>query len=108
MDTADRYSYRVFYSPEDDSYVGAVAELPSLSHMDDTPADALAGIRDLAAFAVQDIRERGDHPVPTPLADRRYSGRLQIRIPAETHRRLVAEAAEQHVSLNRLIAARLG
>ena len=107
MDVADRYSYRVFYSPEDEAYVGTVAELPSLSHLADTQVEALAGIRDLAEFAVEDLRGHGDHPVPEPFVDRRYSGKFQIRIPAETHRKLAVEAAEQHVSLNRLVAARL-
>ena len=107
MKVADRYTYRVFYSPQDEAYIGTVAELPGLSHVDDTPEDALAGIRDVAAFAVEDLLEVGDHPVPEPLVDRLYSGKFQVRIPAESHRKLALEAAEQNVSLNRLVAARL-
>ena len=40
-------------------------------------------------------------------AERTYSGRFVVRVPAEVHRRLVGEAAEQHVSLNRLVSDRL-
>jgi len=36
-----------------------------------------------------------------------YSGRFQVRIPPEVHRRLATEAAEQGVSLNRLVSSRL-
>ncbi|MFR1638054.1 MAG: toxin-antitoxin system HicB family antitoxin [Eggerthellaceae bacterium] len=44
---------------------------------------------------------------PAPIASRAYSGKFQVRIPPELHRRLAMEAAEERVSLNRLVAARL-
>ncbi|PDP88105.1 hypothetical protein CQJ94_08230 [Glycomyces fuscus] len=47
----------------------------------------------------------GEEP-PRAIADRPYSGRFAVRVPPEPHRRLALEAAEQHVSLNRLAAAR--
>jgi predicted HicB family RNase H-like nuclease len=34
-------------------------------------------------------------------------GKFLVRVPAEVHRRLVLEAAEQHVCLNRLVSDRL-
>ncbi|NBY52144.1 MAG: toxin-antitoxin system HicB family antitoxin, partial [Betaproteobacteria bacterium] len=37
----------------------------------------------------------------------RYSGRFLVRVPPALHRTLVTEAAEQGVSLNRLISAKL-
>ncbi len=40
--------------------------------------------------------------------DRTYSGKFVARVPPELHRQLVIEAADQHVSLNRLISSRLG
>ncbi|NMD47819.1 MAG: toxin-antitoxin system HicB family antitoxin, partial [Propionibacterium sp.] len=36
------------------------------------------------------------------------SGKFMVRLPPELHRQLAIEAAEQHVSLNRLISGRLG
>ncbi|PIF03179.1 MAG: hypothetical protein CSA63_02285 [Propionibacterium sp.] len=41
------------------------------------------------------------------MADRSYSGRFLVRIPPEAHRQLAVEAAEQNISLNRLVANRL-
>ncbi|WP_229072983.1 toxin-antitoxin system HicB family antitoxin [Actinoplanes sp. DH11] len=39
--------------------------------------------------------------VPTmAIADRRYSGKFQVRVPEEVHRRLAIRAAEQRVSFN--------
>ena len=103
---ADRYTYRVFWSEEDKEYVGLCAEFSLLSHLDDTPEKAFAGIRDLAAFSVKLLREEGK-PVPEPLSTRRYSGTLTLRIPPDTHRALAMDAAEAGVSMNRLAAERL-
>jgi len=52
------------------------------------------------------MRASGEE-VPTPLADRRYSGEFKVRIPPEQHRRLTILAHEQNVSLNRLVSAKL-
>ena len=102
----DRYSYRVLWSEEDEEYVGTCAEFGLISHLDDTPEKAFAGIRDLVAFCVDDLRKEGA-PVPEPLTTRRYSGTLTLRIPPEAHRALAIDAAEAGVSMNRLVAERL-
>ena len=102
----DRYTYRVFWSEEDGEYVGMCAEFGLLSHLDETPEKAFAGIRDLVAFSVDDLCKEGA-PVPEPLSTRRYSGTLTLRIPPETHRALAMDAAEAGVSMNRLVVERL-
>jgi predicted HicB family RNase H-like nuclease len=103
---AEHYTYRVRWSPEDEAYVGTVAEFPSLSWLAEDQMEALAGIHRLAEETVADLATDGE-PVPPALADRDYSGKFVVRVPPEVHRRLVIEAAEQNVSLNRLAAARL-
>lgn len=100
------YTYRVTWSAEDDDHVATVAEFPSLSWLAPTPVEALSGLADLVREVVADLVTNGE-PVPEPLSERHYSGRFVIRIPAELHRRLAVEAAEQHVSLNRLVSERL-
>ena len=106
MNDADRYAYRVVWSQEDGEYVGTVAEMPSLSWLADTPEKAFDGIRSLAVEAVADMEALGE-AAPAPIASRAYSGKFQVRIPPELHRRLAMEAAEERVSLKRLVAARL-
>ena len=106
MNRHDRYTYRVIWSNEDEMYVGLCAEFGLLSHLDDTPEGAFAGIRDVVAFAVQSLQEDGD-PIPEPLSIRRFSGTLTLRVPPETHRALAMDAAEAGVSMNRLAAERL-
>lgn len=102
----DHYTYRVTWSSEDDQYVGLVAELPSLSWLADSQPDALAGIRRVVDDVVRDLQAAGES-VPTPFADRSYSGEFKLRIPPELHRMLVIRAAEESVSLNRLISSQL-
>ncbi len=102
----DHYAYRVRWSGEDEAYVATVAEMPSLSWIADSQVEALLGLQNLIAGVLEDMEESGETP-PVPLADRVYSGKFMVRIPPETHRALAIEAAEQNVSLNRLVASRL-
>ena len=85
---------------------GLCAEFPSLSWLANNPEDTLLGIRQVIADVVTDLLANNE-PVPEPIAVRHYSGKFLIRIPPEIHRRLVLEAAEAGVSLNRLASARL-
>ncbi len=56
--------------------------------------------------SVADLKAAGETP-PQPIADRSYSGKFLVRVPPQTHRALALEAAEEGVSLNRLVSARL-
>lgn len=102
----DRYTYRVVWSEEDGQCVGLCAEFPSLSWLAPTPEKALRGIRRVVGGVVNDMRANGE-PVPEPLGSRRYSGKFMVRVPPEVHQRLVCEAAEENISLNRLVSAKL-
>lgn len=106
INTLNHYAYRIQWSNEDHEYKGTCLELPGLSWLDDSPTRALAGIQRVVCEAAADMETRGE-TVPEPLSERFYSGRFMVRIPPEQHRRLVVEAAEQGVSLNRLVAMKL-
>ena len=54
------YTYRVEWSPDDHEYVGLVREFPSLSCLEPTKADALAGIKCLVAEVVEDMQREGE------------------------------------------------
>ncbi len=102
----DHYTYRVVWSPEDDEFVGLCAEFPLLSWLEGTPEEAFAGIRRLVVEILDDMLESGETP-PEPIADRHFSGKFMVRVTPETHRALALRAAEEGVSLNRLVSARL-
>ena len=104
--TDDRYTYRVIWSEEDGEHVGLCAEFPSLSWMARTPEAALRGIRRLVAEVVADLKANRES-VPQPVLSRRYSGKFMVRVPPEVHRKLALEAAEEGVSLNRVVSSKL-
>jgi predicted HicB family RNase H-like nuclease len=106
MMNTDHYTYRVTWSAEDAEHAGLCAEFPSLSWLAATPEAALSGIRKLVSEVVRDM-EAGGEPIPTPLAEKHYSGEFPVRIPPQVHRSLALQAAEQGVSLNRLASAKL-
>lgn len=100
------YTYRVTWSEEDEEWVGTCIEFPSLSHLAAAAGEAVCGIQGLVEDVVADMQANGE-AVPEPLASKTYSGKFVARVPPELHRRLAIEAAENHVSLNRIVSLRL-
>lgn len=102
----DKYTYRVTWSAEDDEFVGQCAEFPSLSWLAPSWDAAGRGIRKVVSEVVADMEASGER-VPIPLSIKKFSGRFQVRILPEEHRKLATKAAEQGVSLNRLVSSKL-
>ncbi len=102
----DRYTYRVIWSEEDQEHIGLCTEFASLSWLEETPEEALAGIRNLVHECVSDLKEQNE-PVPIPLSIKDFSGKFMVRIPPEVHRMLAIQATESGVSLNRLVSSKL-
>lgn len=102
----NHYTYRVFWSDEDQEFVALCAEFPSLSYLADTPANAVSALQQLVDETVADMQNNNE-PIPQPLSERQYSGKFNIRIPPALHRALAIEAAENQISMNRLISNKL-
>ena len=102
----DRYTYRITWSDDDEEYVGLCTEFPSLSWLALTPESALQGIRKAVEEAVIDMRNNNETP-PAPISSRPYSGKFIVRVPPEVHRDLAIKAAEEGISLNRLVSSKL-
>lgn len=106
MHNAEKYTYRVIWSEEDQEHVGLCAEFPSLSWLAPAPGEALNGITKLVSDVIKEMA-RSKEPIPEPLSLRKYKGHIAVRVPPDQHRELAIEAAEQGVSLNRLISRKL-
>lgn len=100
------YTYRTFWSNEDECYFGAVAEFALLSAFADTPQKALEEIMNVVRSSRKDAEAQGQE-FPPPFCARSYSGNFALRMTPEQHRRIAMEAAEQHVSINHLICSRI-
>ncbi|HLE77772.1 MAG TPA: toxin-antitoxin system HicB family antitoxin [bacterium] len=106
MQNPEMYTYRVIWSEEDQEHVGLCAEFPSLSWLARTPGEALNGVTRLVADTLKDMAKNKE-PRPEPLSLHTFKGRIAVRVPPDQHRELAMEAAEQGVSLNRLISRKL-
>jgi predicted HicB family RNase H-like nuclease len=102
----EHYNYRVTWSVEDQEFLALCAEYPSLSYLDQDRDAAIKGITNLVKEVVADMEANGEK-VPEPIAEKSYSGKFQVRIPPELHRKLAMEAAEENVSLNRYVSHKL-
>ena len=63
----DRYTYLIAWSDEDAQYVGFCAEFPALAWLDETPEEALEGIREVVNGLVIDLLSNGER-VPKPFS----------------------------------------
>ena len=72
------YTYQVTWSKEDQEFIGLCAEFPSLSHLDEEPTSALAGILELVRDIVAEMELNGEKP-PLPLSDREFREKSQIQ-----------------------------
>lgn len=106
MTDIQHYTYRLSWSQDDSEFVATCAEFPSLSWLAADQPSALAGLLDLVQEVINDMSVTGE-AVPEPISERRYSGRFNVRVPESLHRELALAAAEQGVSLNRLVSDRL-
>lgn len=104
--TMDKYEYKVVWSEEDQVYIGRVAEFPSLAAHGDTSETALREIQFVVSEVLEDMQEQGEI-LPSPLSIKKYSGKLNVRMPEYLHRQLASEATWQNVSLNQLIVSKL-
>ncbi|MEM8638087.1 MAG: antitoxin HicB [Cyanobacteria bacterium P01_G01_bin.54] len=61
MIDSELYSYRVFWSEEDQEFVGLCEEFPLLSHLDASSDLAFAGIKALVKDVVKYRDQQGQH-----------------------------------------------
>lgn len=102
----DHYTYRVTWSENDKEYVGLCTEFPSLSWLAGSPEASLKGIRKLVEDVLIDMEKEGEI-IPEPIACKKYSGKFMVRVPPHIHQKLVIQATEEGISLNRLVSSRL-
>ncbi len=88
---------------EDGGYTARVLEFPGCISEGDSPDEAIANVDDALRGIVSVMLKRGD-PIPGPLNEHEYSGRLNLRIPPSLHARAAERAAIEGVSLNRLLS----
>ena len=107
MKKSDRYLKLVYWSEEDQVYIG---RSPGLFyggvHGDDEAQvykDLIEGIEDF----INIIEEKG-RPIPEPTAGKTYSGKFNLRVGGDLHERLALESLKNGESLNSFCKKVLG
>ena len=88
---------------EDGVWTSGVLEMPGVISEGDDPGEAIEMAEDALVGTIMSLIELGQE-VAEPFRTREFSGRLQLRLNPELHRRATALATEQGVSLNRWLS----
>jgi len=89
------YAARIEYSDEDECFVGRVIGIRDIItfHGEDV-AEIREAFQEAVDFYLESCAERGESP------QKAYSGRLMLRVPAETHAAVDRAAALSGKSIN--------
>lgn len=104
---AAHYTYRLAWSARDAEFVATVVEFPSLSWIEKTREDALDGLTSLVDEVLRDMLAEGEE-VPAPWDERTFSGKFNLRLGPDLHKRVALEAAERNESMNTYVIKQLG
>lgn len=101
-----KYSFKIFWSDEDQAFIATCPEFPGLSAFGETAEEALAEARVALDLFIEDMTAAGE-PLPAPDAAPVFSGQFRVRLPRTLHRQLSEQAEVEGVSLNALVTSYL-
>ena len=104
---ADHFTYRISWSASEGEFIATVVEFPSLSWIAKTREKALKGMTSLVEEVLQDMLKSGEE-IPLPWDEREFSGKFNLRLGADLHKRVALEAAERNESMNTYVMKKLG
>lgn len=98
----ERYLKIVEWSEKDGCYVGTA---PGLILGGVHGKDEIKVFEELCEVVDEAIRlmEEEGRPLPEPTANKKYSGKILLRIPSALHKKIVIKALQEGESLNKLI-----
>ena len=105
--TAVHYTYRLSWSAKDLEFIATVIEFPSLSWIAASREAALNGLTALVEEVLLDMLAQGED-VPRPWDERTFSGKFNVRLGPELHKKVALDAAERNESMNSYVIKKLG
>jgi predicted HicB family RNase H-like nuclease len=106
LPSADHYTYRLAWSVKGAEFVATVVEFPSLSWIAETREGALDGLTSMIEKVLQDMLTEGEE-IPAPWDERTFSGKFNLRLGPDLHKKVALEAAERHESMNTYVLKQL-
>ena len=108
MKLADKYFKYIYWSEEDNCFIGHCPELDIRIHRkDNNEAKLYKELCDVVQFHIEDEKKRGSKLPDPKLMTKKYSGKFIVRIDPELHRRLDLEAYKKGESINKIVAKKL-
>ena len=80
--------------------------MPCCSAFSETEEEALKEVKPAEELWFKTAKKEG-RTIPQPVAEKKYSGKLSLRVQQELSKRLVVEAKEEKVSINQFIVYKL-
>ncbi len=105
-DKFDGYTINLFLDEEGD-WMAHFLEMPNISAFGSTPGKAIKELEVAWEVTKESYKKHGEE-IPIAPLKKNYSGQFNVRIDKRVHRELAVEAARAGVSLNALVAQKLG
>lgn len=96
------YKVEIAFSPEDEAFVARVPELPNCITHGDSQEEALKMAHEAIEVYLESLLADGK-VIPTPMARRKFSGKIPLRIDPVLHRDIAVKADGENISVNRYI-----
>ncbi len=100
--TSDDYLKIVEWSEEDHCYVGTVPGLIIGGVHGKSQKKVFDELCEAVEEAIQILQKEG-RPLPAATANKKYSGKIALRIPPQLHKTLAMKAFQDGESVNKLI-----
>jgi predicted RNase H-like HicB family nuclease len=97
-----RYTVNIAWSPEDDCFVARVPELKGCLTDGETYEKAARNAQEAIESYVEALRAE-KAPVPVPVSEQEFSGKLNLRLGPELHRDVAVRAASEGKSINDIL-----
>ena len=101
-----KYRVDIAWSDEDKCYVARMPELPGCVTDGVSIEEAAVNAEEAIAVYLETLDEQ-KRPYPPALSERKFSGRVPLRISPDLHRDLTARAMTEDLSLNQFIERKL-
>ena len=99
MKKSDRYLKLVYWSEEDQVYIGRSPGLFLGGIHGPDEASLYAELVEVVEETIESLEKEG-LPLPAPTTDKTYSGKFNLRIGGDLHERLALESIKNGESLN--------
>jgi len=95
---------RILIPEPDGGFVGEIKEFPGCLTQGETEKETLENLHEAMALWLEAALKQ-DLPIPEPESERRYSGKLLLRLPRSLHKKLANAAEADGVSINQWIVS---